>query len=106
MTDDKKTASPGRVRRPTIAVNAAAVATTTPWVIKPSKMRIAGIVTISKTRNRAAGNMVTVFLVYQARSGNCMDIAAHSSIACHNDASGIEHGRHRVRRIYYRIIGA
>jgi hypothetical protein len=89
------------MRKATIASDTAAAAVTKPWIIGPSKMRITGVVTISKTRNRAAGNMLTVFLVYQARSGNCMDIAVHSSIACHNDASGIEHSRRLF--VYYTI---
>jgi hypothetical protein len=77
------------MRKPTIATNTAAAATTTPWKIGPSKMRIKGVVTISKARNSGAGNMLTALIFYQARSRTCMVIVARSSIARHNGPFGI-----------------
>jgi hypothetical protein len=65
VTVDKKPASPGRIRKATIAADTAAAAMTKPWMIGPSNMKITGVVTISKTRKRGAGNMLAALTVYQ-----------------------------------------
>src|SRR5450759_2414882 len=89
MTVDRKPASPGRMRKATIASDTAAAAVTKPWIIGPSKMRITGVVTISKTRKRGAGNMLTALTVYQAGSRACIGIGVRTSIAHHGHPFGI-----------------
>ena len=59
MTDNKKSASSGRIRKATIATVTAATAMTKPWIIRPSKIIITGVVTISNVRNCGTGNMLT-----------------------------------------------
>ena len=54
---DKKTASPGRIRKATIANDTAATAATIPWVIGPSKKMVTGVARISKTRMSSAKNI-------------------------------------------------
>ena len=65
MTDDKKPASPGRMRKATIATDTAITAIIKPWMIGPSKTSITGVVTISKARKRGAGKMLAAMTVYQ-----------------------------------------